>query len=741
MKKIVSIFGLGAVIALGLGSCSNEDILPTGEGRVLIDAKVNSDVKVASRADLTATQEELAADCRMWISNSKGLVRRWQGLENIPQGGITLLSDHYVAEAWTGDSVSAAWDKRWFKGRQEFDVKAGEVSRVNLVCKIANTLATVAYDGSVDDVLTDYTLTVGHSRGTLTFEGRDERTGYFMMPQADKDLTWKLQGTLKSDGSLYTKEGYIADVRQAYKYNIKISCQAQSEEFGGVYFDVKVDPTEVEVNDEIIITLAPEIEGYGFALAEPVLGEQGTLTRRSVFVKSATTLKGVELESEDFTTLLGLSGTNVELLNMSTAVAGQVKDGGISFSYMPADDGTSMMKISFEKEYAGRLENGIHTITIRATDANDKTSTATLTYNVSDAAALLDEATVADVWTYTATVRGTVSKEDVSTVAFKYRKSGTSTWTEAAATDEAGESGPFAKGTRIKADLSGLDAATSYDFVLEADDFKTDVKNFTTGTALQLPNASFENWQGKSPLLIYGAGEEMFWDSGNHGSATLKKNVTVSTSAMKHSGSLAISLESQKVTLFGIGKFAAGNVFVGQYLQTDGTDGVLGWGRAFTGRPRQLKVWAHYTSATVEYADAAGAPEDVAKGKADKGVIYVALMDDHTESYTIGSKGVPTGLTAGQTVNYPVVVKTSESQRRLFEVDGRDKEHVIAYGVHEFEGTTQGSELVEVTIDIDYRMRDVIPSYIILTASASKGGDYFTGGNSKLVLDDVELVY
>lgn len=740
MKKIASILGLGAVLALGLGSCSNEDILPTGEGRVLLTAHVNSDVKVASRADLTATQEELAAACQVWISNSKGLVRRYEGLDNVPAEGITLLSDHYIAEAWTGDSVSASWDKRWFKGRTEFDIKPNELTRVSVTCKIANVLVAVNYEETADEVLENYTFSVNHTRGGLTFEGKEERTGYFMMPTGDSELKWKLQGTLKKDGSLFTKEGVIKDIKPAYKYNVKIVCTPQSEEFGGVNFDVKVDPTEVVSQHPIVIEVAPQISGYEFDLSQPVLGEAGKLPRRSVFVKSPVALKNVVLESEDFPGLLGISGVDVDLLTMVTGVATQVKEGGISYQYMPADDGTSMMKVSFEKEYVNRFLDGLHTIKITATDANGKFSTATLTYNVSDAAVMMDETPATDVWATSTVLRGTVTKDDAQDVHFVYRKAGVTDWTTVAAEEEGTSARSFAKGTRVKAELTGLEPGTSYEYALVADDFMTETKTFATENAVQLPNASFEDWHGSSPLLIYADGGQQFWDSGNHGSATLKKNVTTSTSSMVKSGSLAISLDSQYPSFLGVGKFAAGNVFAGQYLQTDGTDGVLGWGRPFTSRPKQLKVWAHYTPANINRR-ADNAPDEYVEGQPDRGIIYIALMDNHTESYTIGKTAASNnGLAVGNVVNYPVIVKTKSSE--LFEPDGKHKDYVIAYGQHIFEGTTPGSQLVEVTIDLDYRKTDVIPSYIVLTASASKGGDYFTGGEgSKLVLDDVELVY
>ena len=50
--------------------------------------------------------------------------------------------------------------------------------------------------------------------------------------------------------------------------------------------------------------------------------------------------------------------------------------------------------------------------------------------------------------------------------------------------------------------------------------------------------------------------------------------------------------------------------------------------------------------------------------------------------------------------------------------------------------------MIEFTINIEYRRTDVTPTYIMCTASASIGGDYFSGGDgSKMWLDDLELIY
>lgn len=735
MKKILSVFSLSAAAVLLLGSCSEESIMKSGEGQLLLSTKIRSDVKVASRADLAPSEDELKEQLEVWISNEKGRLYRFEGFEAIPQK-INLLSGHYVAEAWTGDSASASWDKSWYKGFTEFDINGGELTRVSLDCKIANTLVAVNYAPTVADVLTDYSMTVSHSRGSLTFTSEEDRTGYFMLPSGETILTYKLEGKVKGTGASFTREGTLEDVKHAYKYNLNVSCTESSEVFGGLYFKLEVDPTMEEIYEEYAIEIAPVIEGYAFDMAKPIVSEEGNVPRRSVIIKANSALTSVVLDCADFETLTSIGGPNVDLRQMVASFGEILRSEGISYDYMTAEDGTSMMKVSFEKELVNKFREGIHTVVISATDSKNKTTKAELVYNITNASAIAQPVNNNEVWTTKAVLRGQITKDGIETAYFQYRKVNDSQWTQVeAVADTRSRAGGFPKDSYVMCaieDLEPSETGTTYEWQLVANDFTTAVQTFTTEAAAQLPNRSFEDWSGSTPLLICKNQFEMFWDSGNHGSATLKKNVTLNTTSPVHSGTYAISLESQKVALAGIGKFAAGNVFAGKYLNTDGTDGVLGWGRPFTSRPKQLKVWAHYTCATIDYNDGGTPPSDFTKGKPDIGTIYMALMDDHTENYTNASKGI--------NENFAKIIKTKSSERALFDPLGADKPHVIAYGEHNFTETTAGSQLVEITIDLEY-FQDIRPTYIILTASASKGGDYFAGGNSKLVLDDIELVY
>ncbi|MDE5635504.1 MAG: DUF4493 domain-containing protein, partial [Muribaculaceae bacterium] len=202
MKKIAYIIASAVTLMASTGCSDSYNAQDAaGEGSIILKASVDSDIK-RSRSIESDENARLEETLKVWISSPKGLVRQYIGLENVPAERIWLTGGTYVAEAWAGDSVPASFDKRYFKGRENFTVAAGNVAQVNLVCKIANTAVAVNYDESIDKVLDDYKLTVSqtYSSGKLEWEGRDDRRGYFMMNSRDHDLSYVISGT-KQDGS------------------------------------------------------------------------------------------------------------------------------------------------------------------------------------------------------------------------------------------------------------------------------------------------------------------------------------------------------------------------------------------------------------------------------------------------------------------------------------------------------------------------------------------------------------
>ncbi|MDO4320613.1 MAG: DUF4493 domain-containing protein [Bacteroidales bacterium] len=723
MKKAINFikYTAASVLAVSaLTACvSDEPFELKGEGKIYLSTTLNS--KLESRS----VSEEIEQSCMVWISNAKGLVRRYNNMSEVPEGGIRLVSDNYIAEAWAGDSVPAAKDKIYFKGREEFTVKNGAQTQVTITCRVANSVVAVKYGAGVDDVLTDYTMTVGlaNAKASLDFVGRTDERGFFMMNSRDKSLDWTLTGR-RADGSTYTKSGQIKDCKPATLYTLQVDCNGEVEPVGGGYLTIEIDEAEIDTEEVLVkIPVAPTISGFNFDINEPVRGEKGAVGRKSLYIVGSAALDRIEIECPGIGSKLGISGDDFELFGMSDDVRAKVEAGGINYVYnYNTDEDISDIKINFEETFTNTLDNGEYPIKVTVTDVNGKTSQATLQIIISDAPVSTSGMTadmLAGIWATRATIYGEVVKDD-AVPAFKYRKHGSQSWTDAAAE---------VNGKTFSATLTGLEPGTTYEYVAASTDFiGSDIKTFSTEAASQFPESGFENWSADGKIVIIGASaSNKFWDSGNTASAPLVGvNPTQSSSEYKHSGNYSVQLRSQFAGAGILGAFAAGNMFVGEFIRTDGTNGVLGWGRSWQSRPTKLKGWVRYEPKAVTHEKADYA--DLKKGDLDKGIIYIALLDGSNME-----KDDKTGK------SYPMIVRTKAANRQLFD---KNASNVIAYGEIIFNEATAGDGMIEFEIPLTYNRTNVKPTYIMCTASASIGGDYFVGGEgSTMWLDDFELIY
>lgn len=712
--KNIKIFIATAALALLTGACAHDEVIgTTAEGSLTLTASVNTDMKVISRA----VEDELIQKCMVWISNDKGLIRRYDSYDEIPTSPINLLTGHYVAEAWTGDSVPASWDQRWFKGREEFDINKGATTNVELVCKIANVGASVKYADEIDQILTEYSITVGHQGGKLVFEGKEERRGYFMMPSFDKNLSYELNAT-QIDGSKINFVGTVENATPGYEYRINVLYTPSESEVGGGIITIEVDGQEMEVNSDIQLVAAPKIVGYGFDIANPIMAEEGLVGRRTVYFSSATKITHILLTSSLFRNIDVIEGDDFELLGMSQEALDAINGAGINYKYHTDKDNDTetLIQLNFEEVFTNTLGNGEYTIGIEATDDNGKTSHATMTIIVSDAPVIT--AGTSNVSYFSATLTGNASKAGVENIGFNYRVKGQNEWLTVEA--------DYTAGLQFAAVLEGLKDNTTYEYTATSGTYASPVVYEFTTLSAQLPNSGFEDW-GTTGNVVIPAKDyaSTFWDTGNHGSSTMGKMVTDKSVTYKHSGTYSAYLKSQFVGTFGIGRFAAGNIFAGKYLGTEGMDGVLGWGRPFTLTPKSVKVWIKYNPGV---ADNNGSGSYLSRGSTDQGIIYMALLDGSNDPKNVYKDE-----------QWPFVVKTKSSAQQLF---SKDEANVIAYGEYIIEKATDGSGMVQIEFPLNYYRPGETPAYVIFVASASRYGDYFQGGEgSELYIDDIELIY
>ena len=267
-------------------------------------------------------------------------------------------------------------------------------------------------------------------------------------------------------------------------------------------------------------------------------------------------------------------------------------------------------------------------------------------------------------------------------------------------------------GTSFTATLTGLTASTTYVYRVNVDGTTGNEQSFTTAAAVPLENGSFDNWSSEAAAngtLWQPWSTTSFWDTGNKGATTIADSNSTPTTETCNGSGKAASLETKWVVL----KLAAGNIFTGSYVRTDGTNGVLSFGREFNSFPSKLRINYKYTSATI---DKVGDDSlENLKGRPDSCHIYIALTD----------------------WDAPLEIRTRPSERQLF---NKNDSHVIAYA--EYISGSSDAQYKQKDLVLDYRYTNRTPKYILIVASASKYGDYFTGGvGSKLLIDNFELIY
>ena len=291
-------------------------------------------------------------------------------------------------------------------------------------------------------------------------------------------------------------------------------------------------------------------------------------------------------------------------------------------------------------------------------------------------------------------------------------------WTDVATTQE--------EENKYTAMLIGLKASTEYEYRLvngekiaigKMQSFITEETNKQD----TLYNRGFEDWcdVGKNAFPNISANMK-FWDTSNTGANTISaKNPTNKTTNPIVAGTYAAKLESMSVLTF----FAAASLYTGSFGEVQIPNAILNFGQPFTSRPIALHGYYQYTPVNVNKVGN-NLPDDatVSEGNPDQCAIYIALAK---KSYEINN---------GDTESF---IK--------FESD----DNIIAYGTIEgdnvdFGEKTTESGYTEFTIPLQYKESQFgeKPTHIIIVCSASKYGDYMTGGvGSTLYVDEFSLVY
>ena len=704
MKKFLYILTF-ALAALTL-SCSKVDDAAQQEGKGAVSFSV-------TRGATGAEDVLQLMKFRVYSVDAQGemtLIRLYS-YDEVKDMKMWLVAGKYSIAVEGGVKSPASFTDIYYQGHTDFELAAGEDKTINVKVSPKNTLIKVVFDESVtkkmknaqaviaiDDALRVDKIISGEV-ANLTY--KQTAVGFFMIDEEQTSFAWNFSGDVTSKGTSVEKMGVYTPAdgfKEGAQYTITFK---YSDDLGGyITMDIAVDESVKEFDNMLVFKPEPQITGPALEDEMRVYAGVDALTYDVKAIAELTTIKVAV-------------GDNVYTYS---TVEGATSNNDGYFTVAKADEESNLnWSVTLGDELLTNVAAGSQKVTITATDVEGVEGEVE--------AMFFGEGTFGmetiDAWTTTAKLKAYVNDAAAQGVKIYYRESGTTDWSVADAV--------ASQDNVYSANVTGVDGGRTYEYYLAyADQQKGVVATFKT-FGVQIPNAGMEEWQGDSPLLPYTS--KQWWDTGNHGSSTLGKNVTTNSNEVRpgSTGKNSAFLKSQFVGIAGIGKFAAGNIFFGKYLSTNGTNGVIGFGQPFTYdyRPKKLVVWYKGRVGSCDYA---GGP--VKKGDSDKTTIYVWLC-----SWT-GQHSVSTA-DSSTFVNPETTATTAEG-------------NVLGYGVWNrvITSTDSGADngWQKIEIPITYREGEgftgVKPNFLVISCAASGYGDYFAGStDSYMYVDDFEFVY
>ena len=135
--------------ASGIAGCSKSAVeggTGTGTGTVALHISATR-ATGESPEEGTSTYDPLEYQTIRIYNASDELIRRYTAASQPER--LELLAGNYSVDAEVGEQVPASFEKKFYHGRQEFSVTAGQTEGVEVKCTRQNVAAKVAFDASI----------------------------------------------------------------------------------------------------------------------------------------------------------------------------------------------------------------------------------------------------------------------------------------------------------------------------------------------------------------------------------------------------------------------------------------------------------------------------------------------------------------------------------------------------------------------------------------------------------------
>lgn len=617
---------------------------------------------------------------------------------------IKLKTGVYKVVATSGeDKGSAAFDAPVYYGEEQIEVRNMQVVTKEVVCTLTGVKVTADFSSAFKASF-DYKLTVSNGEASLEFSqeaGTLDKEAYFHV--TDK-LSWVLDVT-NAKGEKFSLSDSYSQVAPRQHYDLYFDIEsADDAPFGAAEFVITVDNSLNVMEYDMPIFIYPDIPVIigpeNISLYSSDVPESGDYQ-----IVSTKGYKSVVISHNNTAlTSLGLPQTT-ELVGASAETIQTLAAAGVQVTFTEEEIRVDAIQM------LSALSVGNYSFTISA--KNDLDLVSTMNVNIQVKAPV--EITSIVAWANFAVVKGKYYSQNLPAgFAIQHKSSGD--WTDGYVLLQ--DVNTSAK--TFKTMVCKLSAGTGYTFRLKTakDGGLSATKSVTTEGIQTIPNLNFDQWTTGDIIYPYTGKNNGVWDTANEGLDLGNYNITKPETSSVVKGTAA-KLESDYVSIFGVKKFAAGNIYTGDFVKvtTSPMGADLNWGIKFSARPVAMKGYYKYVPQTINYTDGA---HSGLKGQMDKCQIQVALTSPMSGSGT-----------------YYFYVSSGNNKFVDF---SSSNSTIIAHNLIETSETITSYR--SFTLPFGYRNINTKPSYIIITCCSSYLGDYFTGGDgSTMWADEFELIY
>lgn len=700
MRTQFSLFALLAVLT----ACSREAEQSQERGFLSVCLSADLAVTPAVKGEAGEPNPAFSLEITPLQGGETVRVADYRALADEP---LALPVGDYAVKAVSGPESSLSWDAPRYEGESVAHVQPDRTTEVMLTATLARTMVTAAFDSETGTYFTDYQVTVSNqAHESLVFSqanGNLSRTGYLLA----STLQWELH-MVNTQGAVYSVGPVsIENVEPRQHYHFTFTFDQTQTQAGASLLRVLVDDTLNEkyytLNLDFSGNALPSIAGDGFNLADGICAKKGEEDcHRVVNFSAPKGIKSLTLSHSETKLLEAGLPQFVQLAEASSTTLSALD--GLGLGVSSVSYGATEASIDLGPFLPG-LPMGDYALTLDVIDTRNRYSAATVVLSVTSPVDA--EATTVKPWAGFAILNGRwFTEERPSCLRFQWKKATDSDWTDYSGTVTYNEAA-----STFSAELYGLQGSTAYLFRVKTDkEEETREVAFTTATAGTIPNLNFDSWYKDGSAWYPGvSSSNRVWDSANGGTASFGTVPTTPEESDVVHGKAA-RMESTSVTVVVITKFAAGNIYVGDFVKVSGVGAELDWGIPFSSRPVALHGYYKYSPKAIDFAETN--PYNVSKGDMDACSIKMYLCD----------------WSAKFRVN---------TSNKVFLQD--DDPSIIA--MCDFTSNVATNGYVEFTFPLQYRDART-PKYVVIVGAASRLGDYFTGGKgSTLWLDELSLVY